>query len=160
MPASDRRCYHLPRWPLFRQTVRCFLWIIFGLLVLNFPNSQYLYWAGLIPITWAIIFWFIILSPKWHYTIHTDYDNLYIRGKVYPWADITELKMERESEHRILRLSGHSERLPYQVFIRDDILRFDELAQECFWHVNTPNEESKLGKDQIYVYPNQGGINP
>lgn len=143
MPASDFRNYHLPRWPLFTQTVKCLLWIIFGILILNFPNFHFLHWTGLIPITWAIIFWFIVLSPKWHYTIHTDYDNLYIGSKVYPWAEITELNIERDDTHRLIHLKGRSGIRPYLISIRDDVLGFDELAQECFWHVNEPKNKAE-----------------
>jgi hypothetical protein len=109
---------------------------------------------------WAIIFWCIALSPKWHYVIRTDFDNLYIGDKVYPWADVTELKIERNNAHRILRLNRRSGKTSHQVSIKDDILGFDELAQECFWQVNTLREQAEPSQNQTSHYLNQDGINP
>lgn len=141
MLAEKAKCYHLPRWPLFRQTARWLLWIVAGILLLNLPNTRYLHWVGLLPLVWCGLSWIFVLSPKWQYVIRTDLDNLYIGKKTYPWSEINELTIDRAGDHRILVLHGRSGLSPYQITIKDDVLDFDELAQECFWSVNEPTRQ-------------------
>lgn len=140
---TEIKSYHLPRWPLFRQTIRCFLWGVAGILLLNLPYTQYIHWIGVLPLAWCVLNWFFVLSAKWHYVIRTDLDNLYIGKKTYPWSEISELKFDREGDSRLLILHGRSGLRPYHLTIKDDIVRFDEFAQECFWNVNSPKEQAE-----------------
>ena len=145
MSAKKTKRYRLPRWPLLVDTYHCLLRGIPGLIIIALPIG---YWKllGVILLLWGLGVWYIFVMPKWRYVVYTDFDNLYIGNKAYPWSEITELKIDREGEHRVLQLSGRSGLLPYKLSIKDDILDFDELAQECFWHVNAPIEQVELNQ--------------
>ena len=133
-------CYHYPRWPLFRQTTRCVLWLIPGLIFLLLPLG----WSrliGLFPIAVSILQWQLQLRPKWEYIIKTNTNGLKVGSRTYPWRELVQLRIKRDGKTRFLCLSRYNS--IREIIIKDELPHFDKLAQECFFYMNRKVESQK-----------------
>ena len=133
MSLSLSKSYRYPRWPLVQHTTVCVFWILVGvgILISSFGQGR---WFGLLPIGYGLSRWVFSLRPKWKHIVILDEGKLKIGKCSYDWDQFDQMQIERKGSNRAIRLTGQEGSL--DVLIKDDLPGFDELAQDCFFHMN------------------------
>lgn len=104
-----------------------------GLIFLLLPLG-WIRLIGLFPITGSLLQWELRLRPKWKFIIKVDSSGLKIGDHLYEWKALTQFQVLSEGSRRTLCIGTLSN--PKKISIKDDLPRFNELAQECFFYMN------------------------
>lgn len=136
MQSALHNRFHLPRRPLIRKTLKCVYTVFAGLLIIILFPQNYLKPIGILPIIAGLAYWHYLLLPKWNYVVEVTRERLQIANNSYFWKTLQSLKLGRQGSRRSLHLVFVENRRRYEVTLRDDILGFEQLAHECFWHAN------------------------
>ena len=145
MISFHSKSYHHPRWPLVKNTISCTFWFLIGMGILMSPVGHFR-WVGLAPFSYGLGCWFFSIRPRWKHVIILDEGKLKIGDRSYDWEQFNRMEIERKDSHRSIRLTGEDSKL--DIRIKDDLPGFDELAQDCFYHMNR-NPESSIPLDGV-----------
>ncbi len=125
--------YHHSRWSLVKHTMACVFWLMVGAGILFTPVGH-VRWLGLLPASYGLLRWVFSVRPRWKHVVILDEEKLIIGTRSYDWSQFDEMRLERNETTRAINLIGDGGKL--DVLIRDDLPDFDELAQNCFFHMN------------------------
>lgn len=128
--------FHLPRKPLIRKTLKGIYTAFSGLLIIALIPTPTLKPIGIIPVIWAMVYWHYWLLPKWNHTVEVANKSLKVGSTSYPWETLHSLKLEHHGSRRSLLMVFIERGRRYDLILKDDIMDFEELAQQCFWHAN------------------------
>lgn len=133
MSLSRSNHYHHSRWSLVKNTTICVFWLVVGAGIILAPVGR-VRWLGLLPASYGLLRWILSVHPRWKHVVILDEENLIIGKCSYDWSQFDEMRLERNESSRAINLIGDSGTL--NVLIKDDLPDFDELAQDCFFHMN------------------------
>lgn len=133
MHLSLSKSYRYARWPLVKNTTVCVFWILIGVGVLIAPLGQGR-WLGLLPIGYGLTRFIFSLRPKWKHVVILDEGKLKVGKRSYDWNQFDLMQIGKNDSMRIIHLIGQEGNL--NIEFKDDLSDFDELAQNCFFHMN------------------------
>ncbi|MDF7824381.1 hypothetical protein P4B35_10190 [Pontiellaceae bacterium B12227] len=134
--------YHHPRWPLVKNTISCALWILIGSGISISPIGHFR-WIGLAPLAYGFGRWIFSTRPRWKHVVILNESQLKIGDRHYDWNRFDEMRLDRTASSRTIHLTGNDGKL--DILIKDDLPGFDELARDCFYHMNRTFGQSASG---------------
>jgi len=147
--------YHYPRWPLIKKTFQCIYWWITGIIIVNLPIG-YWKWLGAILILTGLAIWHFKVHKKWSYIIQLNEESIQIGALSYPWDQMKHIAVERIGERRVLHLQGNIKNSTYHLHIRDGLVHFDQLAEECLANFNYATQSSSGSIDSNSATKTEG----
>lgn len=137
--------YRYSQWQLIKSTAGCVLWLLLGIAVLSTPIGK-ARWAGLFIIGYGLVLWVFRILPRWKHVIILDEDHLQIGSAAYAWSRFDTMRIERTHTHRSIHLVGENGQL--DIWIKDELPHYDELAKDCFIHMNRCLEQPESSQSQ------------
>ena len=95
----------------------------------------------------GLVIWHFGVHRKWCYVIQLDGESIRVGSLSYPWDQMEHITVERIGEQRLLRLQGKVENSSYNIHIRDSLVHFDQLSEECLMNFNSVTQSNSGDKD-------------
>jgi hypothetical protein len=133
MSLSLSKSYRYARLGLVKNTTLCLLWIVAGMGFLFVPIGHFR-WLGLLFVGYGFFLWIFTLSPRWKHVVILDEAKLVIGKQSYDWDQFDLMQIGKSGSTRIIQLIGQKGKLNLEI--KDDLPGFDELAKDCFFHMN------------------------